>query len=261
MEDTKKYVILTLKSRFWPFFGCHCILGYLQYNLLMARKEKPTQYRGSLSQLGQIVDKAGIHLKKEEKLEKKTASPPPPAPRVETDEESFHSAMTDVTRSSWRHEPARTGAPKPAPPQRPPELEDQLILKEAIEGEMSPMVQEHPEYIEGWVGAAGKRYLPNLRTGLYSIQEQLDLHGYNRVEARIVVEDFIMRMSRFQSCCVKIIHGRGINSPDDRAVLKENLQLWLCSRKMSRYMVAYASAQMNDGGVGAVYVLLKSRNQ
>ena len=132
-------------------------------------------------------------------------------------------------------------------------------MEEAIEGEMSPMVQEHPEYIEGWVGVAGKRYLPNLRTGLYSIQEQLDLHGYNRIEARIVVEDFILRMSRFQACCVKIIHGRGINSPDDRAVLKENLQRWLSSRRMSRYVVAYASAQMNDGGVGAVYVLLKSR--
>jgi DNA-nicking Smr family endonuclease len=237
----------------------------LQYNWYMARKEKKESPQGALSGLGDILKKAGIRLKGEDLPEKKPAikppDPPPPPTRKETDEEAFRSAMSDVSRSSWKHEPVRTSAPKPIPPQRPPELEEQLIMKEAIEGELSPFVQEHPEYIEGWVGVAGKRYLPSLRTGLYSIQEQLDLHGYNRIEARIVVEDFLMRMSRFQSCCVKIIHGRGINSPDDRAVLKENLQRWLSSRRMSRYVVAYASAQMNDGGVGAVYVLLKSRGQ
>ncbi len=229
----------------------------------MARREKTTQFRGPLSQLDQIVNEAGIRLKKDKDdlQDKRQVLPVPSPPRPESDEDVFRSAMADVSRSSWRHKPVPTAAPTPSPPQRSQEFEDQLIMKEAIEGELSPMVQEHPEYIEGWVGVAGKRYLPNLRTGLYSIQEQLDLHGYNRVEARIVVEDFIMRMSRFQSCCVKIIHGRGINSPDDRAVLKENLQFWLSSRRMSRYVVAYASAQMNDGGVGAVYVLLKSRSQ
>jgi DNA-nicking Smr family endonuclease len=229
----------------------------------MGRKDKKDLSGGTLSELEQIVKRAGIHLSTKEPAEKKTvpAPPPPPPPRTENDEEIFKSAMADVNRSGWRHEPAHTPPKKATVPPKEPELEDRLIMQEAIEGAMSPMVQEHPEYIEGWVGVAGKRYLPNLRSGLYSIQEQLDLHGYNRIEARIVVEDFIVRVSRFQSCCVKIIHGRGINSPDDRAVLKENLQLWLSSRRMSRYVVAYASAQMNDGGVGAVYVLLKSRGQ
>ena len=225
----------------------------------MGRKQKFGLPGGPLSELEQIVKRAGIHLNGNEPAEKKAVSAPPPPLRTENDEEAFQSAMADVSRSAWRHEPANAPPKRAAAPPREPELEDRLIMQEAIEGEMSPMVQEHPEYIEGWIGVAGKRYLPKLRTGLYSIQEQLDLHGYNRIEARIVVEDFILRMSRFQSCCVKIIHGRGINSPDDRAILKENLQLWLSSRRMSRYVVAYASAQMNDGGVGAVYVLLKSR--
>lgn len=117
-------------------------------------------------------------------------------------------------------------------------------------------IPNHPEYIEGWVGTTGKRFLPNLRNGIYSIQGQIDLHGYSRVEAEIAVEDFIRRMSRFRSCCVKIIHGRGINSPTDRATLKRSLQRLLVTRRMSRYVVAYASAPLRDGGVGAVYVLL-----
>ena len=77
------------------------------------------------------------------------------------------------------------------------------------------------------------------------------------VEAREAVEDFIVRMSRARSCCVKIVHGRGINSPTDKAVLKEQLQRWLATRRMSRHVVAYASAPYADGGVGAIYVLLR----
>jgi DNA-nicking Smr family endonuclease len=127
---------------------------------------------------------------------------------------------------------------------------------EAVEGDFPISIPEHPEYIEGWVGIAGKRLLPNLRDGLYSIQGQIDLHGLNRAEAQIAVEDFIIHMSRYRGCCVKIIHGRGINSPEDPAPLKDRLQRILTTRRMSRYVVAYASAPHRDGGVGAVYVLL-----
>jgi len=63
-------------------------------------------------------------------------------------------------------------------------------------------------------------------------------------------------MSRLRSCCIKIIHGRGINSPTENATLKASLQRLLATRRMSRYVVAYASAPLRDGGVGAVYVLL-----
>ena len=55
---------------------------------------------------------------------------------------------------------------------------------------------------------------PGLRSGTYSIQGYIDLHGMSRVEAREAVEDFIVRMSRARSCCVKIVHGRGIQFTD-----------------------------------------------
>ena len=48
-----------------------------------------------------------------------------------------------------------------------------------------------------------------------------------------------------------------MNSPGNTPVLKSSLQRWLSTRRMSRYVVAYASAPMSDGGVGAVYVLLR----
>ena len=134
-------------------------------------------------------------------------------------------------------------------------------MEAAVRGDPALEVPDHPEYIEGWIGVSGRRFLPGLRIGLYSIQEQIDLHGLSREEAHQAVEEFIERASRFRSCCVKIIHGRGINSPNDKAVLKESLQRWLSTRRMSRHVVAYASAPIKDGGVGALYVLLKKSSE
>lgn len=202
--------------------------------------------------LTDLVRKSGLRLG--EKPEPPKTQPPRELP-PESEEDMFADAMDGVRRSEWRHEPV----PSP-PPTRPqpadPEAEQRRMMEDAVNGIPANPVMDHPEYIEGWVGVAGKKFLPNLRSGLYSIQGQIDLHGLTREQARITVEDYIGQMSRFRSCCIKIIHGRGINSPSDRAVLKENLQHWLSTRRMSRHVVAYASAQFADGGVGAIYVLL-----
>jgi DNA-nicking Smr family endonuclease len=215
----------------------------------------------SLGQLATLVNKAGIRLKPKNEtpvptVQKKDAEPISPQISSEfTEAELFTSAMDGVRRAVWRHDPHPTTKPAPAPA-GDPDAEERRLMQAAIEGDSPMTVLDHPEYIEAWIGVAGKRFLPKLRNGLYSIQGQIDLHGLSRAEAQTAVEDYIVRMSRFHSCCVKIIHGRGINSPTDRATLKESLQRLLSTRRMSRYVVAYASAPSRDGGVGAVYVLL-----
>jgi DNA-nicking Smr family endonuclease len=183
---------------------------------------------------------------------------PPESVRLETDAEVFERAMEGIARIRWRRDRTQ-GLASPAPLPSHSEIEDMRLLQEAVDGPSDPPMPDLPEYIEGWVGVAGRRFLPKLRNGIYSIQGQIDLHGLGRIEARAAVEDFIIQMARGGCCCVKIVHGRGINSPDDTAVLKESLQGWLKTRRMSRYVVAYASAPRQDGGVGAVYVLLRPR--
>jgi DNA-nicking Smr family endonuclease len=216
--------------------------------------------QNNFKHLRALVQQAGMKL---------GAAPDPPAcpkshedaavPEPETDEEVFRRATEGVNRASWRH----TSFSSPPPP--PQEIrvsadEERRLMQAAVDGDPALSVPDHPEYIEGWIGVSGKRFLPALRNGLYSIQEQIDLHGLSREDAHHAVEEFISHASRFRSCCVKIIHGRGINSRNDKAVLKESLQRWLSTRRMSRHVVAYASAPLNDGGVGAIYVLLKQSN-
>lgn len=208
----------------------------------------------SLSRLSDLLDKAGVRLKEPDKPVKQRP-PQPPKPRELSDEELFAQAMSGIERVSWRHAPLSSPSPgrKPEPES---DAEDRRLMQEIMDGRSPITISNHPEYIEGWIGVAGKKLLPRLRDGLYSIQGQIDLHGLDKAEAEAAVEAYIIEMSRYQSCCVKIIHGRGINSPAAKATLKESLQRLLSTRKMSRYVSAYASAPHCDGGVGAVYVLL-----
>ena len=202
--------------------------------------------------LNVVLERAGLRLSVPESP---VPAPVEHPPEDESEETLLCRAMQGVARSSWRHVPVPTSSP---PPQSngSQELEDRRLMQAAIEGDPAPAIFDHPEYIEGWVDLAGKRFLPHLRSGLYSIQGQIDLHGLSQTEARQLVDAFIANMSRFRECCVKIIHGRGLNS-NDKAVLKDSLQRWFSTRRLARHVVAYASAPVKDGGVGALYVLLR----
>jgi DNA-nicking Smr family endonuclease len=224
----------------------------------VSKKDRNYEGRLPFAGLDGLVRKAGLKLRAEPEpmREARPEAPASPAVGADSDEDAFRLAMDGVARRTWRHIPASSPPPS-FPEPADPDLEDLRLMQAAVDGDPALTVQDHPEYIEGWVGLGGRRYLPNLRDGLYSIQGQIDLHGMSRDEARVAVENFITGMSRQRSCCVKVIHGRGINSPNDRAVLKENLSRWLATRRMSRHVVAYASAPFKDGGVGAIYVLLR----
>ena len=117
--------------------------------------------------------------------------------------------------------------------------------------------QDTGEYIEGSVHPKGRLYLSDLRSGRFSIQSHLDLHGLNQQDARFVLEEFLLESLRAGFRCVRVIHGRGRHSEKDLAILKENIQRWLCTRRMRRHVIAYTSARRCDGGGGAVYVLLR----
>lgn len=227
------------------------------------RKKAPERAGNPFAQLSTLVHQAGIQLQPKGEPESKPAplieNGPENTAQAEEPDQVFSDAMAGVVRVHWHPDPAHSALDPPKTVFADAEAEDARLFREATRTDLLPPILDHPEYIEGWVGVAGQRYLPDLRSSVYSIQGAIDLHGLSRVEAREAVEAFIVGMSRQRSCCVKIVHGRGINSPTDRAVLKELLQRWLTSRRMSRHVVAYASAPYADGGVGAIYVLLRRR--
>jgi len=100
------------------------------------------------------------------------------------------------------------------------------------------------------------KILRKLRRGDYSIQEELDLHGCFADEAKRLVHGFVNECAEYNISAVRIIHGKGLHSPDKKPVLKNLILGWL---KKNQYIIAVCSTPANDGGTGAIYALIKAK--
>ncbi|MGH8728226.1 MAG: Smr/MutS family protein [Burkholderiales bacterium] len=100
--------------------------------------------------------------------------------------------------------------------------------------------------------------LRRLRRGYWVVQDQLDLHGLNREEARELLADFLARCARVGLRCVRVIHGKGLGSKNREPVLKQKVAGWLSQRGD---VMAFCQARATEGGAGAVVVLLKNKGR
>ena len=119
-------------------------------------------------------------------------------------------------------------------------------------------VEDTPEYIEGTSYDVPAEIAERLHQGRYSIQAHLDLHGMNAPDAKRVFEKFLKWAVATRKRGVLVIHGRGLASPGE-PVLKTRVMEWLTRGPWRKWVAAYASARLHDGGTGATYVLLRGR--
>ena len=54
-----------------------------------------------------------------------------------------------------------------------------------------------------------------------------------------------------------VIHGKGSHSPGGSGILRGEIAAWLSQGPASEHIAAFATAQNDDGGEGAVYVMLR----
>jgi DNA-nicking Smr family endonuclease len=92
------------------------------------------------------------------------------------------------------------------------------------------------------------RILRQLRRGDWRVEDELDLHGLNRVQAGRVLSDFLDEAKARGLTCVRIVHGKGAG------VLREALRAALPVRPE---VLGFAEAPAAQGGSGAVLVLLR----
>ena len=101
--------------------------------------------------------------------------------------------------------------------------------------------------------------LRRLRQGKHRIESSLDLHGCPVEDAKQRVAWLLQppASKRYpgEALCVRIIHGQGYNSPQGQGKLKRLLAIWL---PQSERVLAFCTARPDDGGQGAMYVLLRS---
>ena len=140
-----------------------------------------------------------------------------------------------------------------------PEAEALAELADLVAGSGAFDIADTVEFIEGAANGVDRGLVRRLRAGEFACQDHLDLHGMVSDEARAAVNTFLQRAWRDGLRCVLIIHGRGLNSKDHVPVLKTRLTGWLTRGVLARLVLAFASARPCDGGVGALYVLLRRR--
>jgi DNA-nicking Smr family endonuclease len=135
-------------------------------------------------------------------------------------------------------------------------LDGHEAIAESLEGplsqEQSIETGQEPSYLRAGLG---RDVLRKLRRGHWVVQDALDLHGLNREEARLSLAQFLGACLKRGLRCVRIVHGKGLRSPGKEPVLKGKVQLWLARREE---VLAFCEAPANQGGSGALLVLLRS---
>ncbi len=190
------------------------------------------------------------------------ASPPPTPthPRPATDDDLFSDAMRDVQEiREFRVLPCAKAPRHAHPVGKPsdPDADALAILIQIAEGSHPINLSDTQEYVE-WTNPGIREGLTGeLHTGRFSVQAMLDLHGFTGDEVNEEIDAFLGEAFRRGWRCVKIIHGRGLRSVKG-PVLKDAVIRRLLGQYRKR-VLAFVSARQCDGGLGAMYVLLKER--
>jgi DNA-nicking Smr family endonuclease len=185
---------------------------------------------------------------------------PEPATDPETDRALFEAAMADVERITQNicNKQQLQKSDAAGPDNKPDESETLLHLQELVETGKGFVVADTPEYIEGIGYNVNRQVAKQLHNGQFSIQGHIDLHGLAVESAREAFENFLKESIAAGKRMVLIIHGRGLSSPA-KPILKTNVIKWLTTGLWRKWVMAFTSARLCDGGAGATYVLLRKR--
>ena len=208
-----------------------------------------------------FVNSPFAKLKKQLEQARPAPAVPPRQKKTEdySDEELFGSAMQDVQEiAEFRNlacnaPPARkerAGALRPDP-----DREALTVLAEIADGHRPMNLPDTQEYVE-WVNPEyHDTVIGKLHEGRFAVQAFLDLHGYTVSGASIEMDEFLDDAFTRGFACVKIIHGRGL-----RSVQGPRIKDLVVRRLIGRYrngIIAFTTARQCDGGLGALYILLR----
>ena len=179
---------------------------------------------------------------------------PPPSDTADfdgDDAELFRQAIGPVRELDAR--PAPPSAPKPRP---------QAKMAQRDEAEARSEFRQAMDIDRLFAGDAlsfrrdhiAPKLLTDLRRGRWAAEDEVDLHGLDAASAETLLRQFLRHAREQGHGCVRVIHGKGLNSPSGVPVVKNLVDRILRQRSE---VLAFHSAPGTQGGTGAVLVLLK----
>mgnify|MGYP001499816628 CR=1 FL=1 len=102
--------------------------------------------------------------------------------------------------------------------------------------------------------ALSKKNIKDFSKGNVFIENKLDLHGYNLVEAKNLLENFINQSVKNNKRLILVITGKG---KEEEGIIKNNIISWLNTKDLRNKILAVNYASKKHGGSGAIYILLR----
>ncbi len=177
------------------------------------------------------------------------------AARAAREASLFRTEVADATplAQTGRIVPERE---RPAPKPRQREQDEREVLEQSISDEIDiERFLDTDDTLSWRREGIGPDVVRRLRRGEWTVRSQIDLHGLRVDQARAALVEFLSDAVRSEWRCLRIIHGKGLGSPSREPVLKGKVTKWLAQRAE---VLAFCQARPNDGGSGALIVLLQA---
>lgn len=179
---------------------------------------------------------------------------PSPPERAIDDAELFRQAVGPVRELNAGFDPLRASRPTPAPEPLQSLADERQVLRELLSDDEALLGMASGEVLAHLQNGYPPRLLRQLRRGQYVIEAELDLHHLRQHEARALLGRFLIECRRDRHRCIRIIHGKG-KGAEQGSVLKAMTDRVLRQRSE---VIGFTSARPQDGGTGAVLVLLQA---
>jgi DNA-nicking Smr family endonuclease len=221
------------------------------------RRRTPPAPRRASERITQLQDLAAVSRRLREAQERAEAEEKArreAAARLEAERHLFSRSVGAVTPlRNPNLARLRRHQPPPLPVQH--WLDEERVLMESISDDFDvSTLLDTDDQLSFRRPGVGVEVTQRLRSGHWSIQRQLDLHGLRVDEAREALGNFIRNAHKTGLRCVRVVHGKGLGSPGRTPVLKSRVQRWLVQKSE---VLAFVQARPIDGGAGALVVLLQ----
>lgn len=149
----------------------------------------------------------------------------------------------------------------------PDRYEIKLPAKKVFKGSRTPSVSNF-ESLKNKDSNWGKK----LKQGKFRPEAKIDLHGLTCVEAHERLLRYLEKAQKNNKRVVLVITGKGgpknksieeIRYNDfesSRGVLRREVPMWLSGGTMRHMIISFQEARQEDGGNGALYVVLKRKS-
>jgi DNA-nicking Smr family endonuclease len=104
-----------------------------------------------------------------------------------------------------------------------------------------------------------KRFLKTLfRQTVAEVQPTLDLHGLSVKESLSITKNFVATSFRAGISPIRIVYGKGLNSPGGRGILRDVIPRW-CEKEGKNWVASYQREVDLKGGDGSILLYLKKK--